>query len=235
MFRIAIVEDEEEIRCQLGEYAQQYAQEYKTELEISLFSDGSELLAGYRPIYDILFLDIDMPGINGMETAERIRTQDDEVVIVFVTNLMQYAIQGYAVRALDYVLKPITYGMFCLKLDKAIAMVRGRGGGQIILRLNEGIQRLDTRQIYYVEVQRGVLRYVTALGEFMVRGTLQSAAEELENYHFVRCNYWYLVNLLHVTKVGKDTAEVAGIQLQISRRNRSGFMAALTEYVGGGV
>ena len=189
MLQIAVVEDEESTRSQLREFVEEYAREHKIQIQLCVFSDGSEILEEYRPIYDILFLDIDMPGINGMETAERIRTQDDEVVIVFITNLMQYAIQGYAVRALDYVLKPITYGMFSLKLDKAIAMVRRRGGGQILLRLSDGMQRLDTRQIYYVEVQRGVLRYVTELGEFMVRGTLQSAEEELGNYHFVRCNY----------------------------------------------
>jgi len=235
LLHIALVEDEDTTRAQLQAFLAQYAAEHGQEFQISLFRDGSEILEDYRASYDIIFLDIEMPHINGMETAERIRTQDDEVVLVFITNLVQYAIRGYAVRALDYVLKPVNYGTFALKLEKAARMAGRRTSGQIILRLSDGIQRLNTRDIYYVEVQRGILHYVTALGEFSVRGTLQSVEEELQRHHFARCNYWYLVNLSHVTKVLKDTVEVAGIKLQISRRNKNTFMTALTEYVGGGL
>ena len=103
-----------------------------------------------------------------------------------------------------------------------------------VLRLSDGAVRLETRQIRYVEVQNGVLRYHTELGDFDVRGTLQAAEAELAPYHFVRCNYWYLVNLMYVSKVKKDVAVVDGVELQISRRNKNAFMAALTDYVGGG-
>jgi len=234
LLHIALVEDDDATRDQLQSFLNRYATEHSQEFQISPFRDGNEILSGYHPSYDIIFLDIEMPGINGMDTAEQIRAQDSEVTLVFITNLVQYAIRGYAVRALDYVLKPISYGTFALKLEKAIKMADQHTSGKIILRLPDGIQRLSTREIYYVEVQRGVLRYVTALGEFNVRGTLQSVEANLQQYHFVRCNYWYLVNLLHVSRVSKEKVEVAGIELQISRRNKNAFMAALTEYVGGG-
>ena len=234
MLRIAVVEDSAEMRGQIHDFLLRYEKETGTELLVSLFSDGAEILDRYRPIYDIIFLDIEMPGVNGMDAAEQIRAWDSEVVLVFITNLAQYAIRGYSVRALDYVLKPINYFTFSTKLEKAVQMVQRQASGQVVLRLSDGAVRLETRQIRYVEVQNGVLRYHTELGEFAVRGTLQAAEAELAPYHFVRCNYWYLVNLMYVTKVQKDTAVVAGAELQISRRNKNAFMAALTDYVGGG-
>jgi len=154
--------------------------------------------------------------------------------MVFITSLSQYAIRGYSVGALDYVLKPVSYYTFALKLDRAMELVNRRSSGQVFLRLPDGMVRLETRQIYFVEIQRGVLRYVTSLGEFTLRGTLQSAMEALSPSHFVRCSNWCLVNLMHVSKVTRDTVEIAGHSLQISRRNRSAFLDALTDYVGGG-
>ncbi len=234
MLRIAVVEDNAEMRGQIHDFLLRYREENRIDLQVTLFRDGAEILDRYRPIYDIIFMDIEMPGVNGMDAAEQIRAWDSEVVLVFITNLAQYAIRGYSVRALDYVLKPINYFTFSTKLEKAAQMVQRRASGQVVLRLSDGAVRLETRQIRYVEVQNGVLRYHTELGDFDVRGTLQAAEAELAPYHFVRCNYWYLVNLMYVSKVKKDVAVVDGVELQISRRNKNAFMAALTDYVGGG-
>ena len=78
-----------------------------------------------------------------------------------------------------------------------------------------------------------MLHYHTEQGELVVRGTMQATEQELARYHFVRCNYWYLVNLRYVTEIRRDTVIVAGNELEISRRNRTAFMTALTNYVGG--
>ena len=234
MLHIAVVEDDAAFLTQIKAFLTQYGREKGVELRISLFRDGSEIIDGYRPVYDIIFLDIEMPQVNGMEAAEHIRAQDGEAVLVFITNMAQYAIRGYSVGALDYVLKPVTYYTFSTKLDRAISMVRRRASGQVILNLPDGAVRLETRQIYYVDIQSRMLHYHTQLGEFVLRGTLQKAEEELGKYHFVRCNYWYLVNLMHVSGVHKDKVTVAGHELEISRRNKNTFMTALTNYVGGG-
>jgi len=234
MLRIALVEDHEPTLDQLHSFLERYGAEHDLTIEVSLFRDGCEILEDYHPVYDVIFLDIDMPHTDGMTAAEQIRTKDSEAVLVFITNLVQYAIKGYSVQALDYVLKPVDYYVFSAKLERALDLISRRTSGQIVLKLPDGAVRLDTRQIYYVEVQNGILHYVTRQGEFSLRGTLQSTQEELLPYHFARCNYWYLVNLRHVEKVTKDTVMVAGTELQISRRNKNTFMTALTEYVGGG-
>lgn len=233
LVRIAIVEDEADQREQLRSYIEQYGGETGQQFDVGLFSSGQALLDGYTPIYDIILLDIEMPGINGMETAEHIRALDNDVVLMFVTNMAQYAINGYSVGALDFVLKPVNYYTFTVRFARALNRARQRQNGQILLTLPDCVRRLDTQQIYYVEVQNRMLHYHTELGEFVLRGTMQSAEKELSRYHFVRCNHWYLVNLSHVAEVRRDMVVVAGTELEISRRNRTAFLTALTEYVGG--
>ena len=112
MIRIALVEDEAEVRAQLQGYVQRHTRQYGTEFVVTEFADGMELLDDYRPVYDVLFLDVEMKHLDGMETARRVRELDKDVIIVFITNMAQYAIGGYAVGALDYVHKPVPYFAF---------------------------------------------------------------------------------------------------------------------------
>lgn len=118
MTRIAIVEDEAAVREQLAGYVQRYTRQYGTPFEVTEFADGMEILEDYRPQFDIIFLDVEMKHLDGMETARRIRERDGGVLIVFITNMAQYAIRGYAVGALDYVLKPVPYFAFSQQLQR---------------------------------------------------------------------------------------------------------------------
>ena len=138
MFRIAIVEDQEETRECLNRFVRQYAEEQGLQVEISLIADGSEIAEHYTPGFDIIFMDVEMPRLDGFAAAEAIRAVDAEVVLVFVTNMAQYAIRGYEVDALDYVLKPVNYYQFCTKLSRAIQRVQRRRGGQVVLQLAGG-------------------------------------------------------------------------------------------------
>ena len=103
MIRVAIVEDEVAVRDQLMGYVQRYMRQYDAQIEVTMFTDGVEILEEYRPVYDIIFLDVEMQHLDGMETASRIRALDSDVLLIFITNMAQYAIKGYAVGALDYV------------------------------------------------------------------------------------------------------------------------------------
>ena len=156
MFKIAIVEDQEETRESLNRFVRQYAQEQGLQVEISLITDGAEIAEHYTPGFDIIFMDVEMPRLDGFGAAEAIRAVDADVVLVFVTNMAQYAIRGYEVDALDYVLKPVNYYQFCTKLSRAIQRVQRRRGGQVVLQLaGGGIQLLDTADIYYLETTAG--------------------------------------------------------------------------------
>lgn len=118
--RIAIVDDEEIERNRLQEYLEKYEEENRVVLNVDNFSSGDQLMKNYRLAYDIILFDVDMPGTNGMETAKRIREVDANVVMLFVTNIAQYAIDGYEVEAVDYILKPIAYYDFSMKFKRAV-------------------------------------------------------------------------------------------------------------------
>ena len=233
MAKIAVVEDNDAMRAQLCGFIAQYAQESGHQLDVTAFSDGAQLVEPYRPGFDIIFLDIEMPTLGGMPTAERIRRQDPDVVLVFVTNMAQYAIRGYEVDALDFVLKPVSYYQFSTKLERALQRIRRRRGGQVALQVSGGVQLLDTDDILYLETRDRLLHYHTTTDTWSVRGSLLKAEKDLAAYHFARCNQCYLVNLRHVRGVQDDLVQVGEERLEISRRQRTAFLAALAAYVGG--
>ena len=172
MAKIAVVEDNDAMRAQLCGFIAQYAQESGHQLDVTAFSDGAQLVEPYRPGFDIIFLDIEMPKLGGMPTAERIRRQDPDVVLVFVTNMAQYAIRGYEVDALDFVLKPVSYYQFSTKLERALQRIQRRRGGQVALQVSGGVQLLDTDDILYLETRDRLLHYHTATDTWSVRGSL---------------------------------------------------------------
>ena len=232
--RIAIVEDNADVRAQLCGFVEQYAAESGKPLEVQTFPDGAAI-APYQGGFDIIFMDIEMPQQGGMATAERIRAVDQDVVLVFVTNMAQYAIRGYEVDALDFVLKPLNYYQFKVKLERAIHRVERRGSTQIPIQTMGALRLLNTNDIYYLETHSRMLYYHTAHEVLPVRSSMQSAEKQLAPYHFVRCNQCYLVNLRHVEAVQDDFVLVGGDKLVISRRQRTAFMAAVADYVGGTV
>lgn len=207
MTRIAIVEDEAAVREQLAGYVQRYTRQYGIQFEVTMFTDGVEILEDYRPVYDIIFLDVEMQHLDGMETARRIRELDSDVLLIFITNMAQYAIKGYAVGALDYVLKPVP--------------------------VDGGMRRLDAATIYYIESEGHRVHFYTEDGDFSAPGALKVLEEKLAGRLFARCNSGYLVNLAQVSGVQQNTVQVGPHELQISRPKRRAFLAALADYIGG--
>ena len=151
MIRVAIVEDDAEVQGVLQEYVRRYTRQYGTEFEVTLFADGVDILDDYRAVYDIIFLDVEMKHLDGMTTAERIRQMDAEVILIFITNMAQYAIRGYSVGALDYVLKPVPYFAFSQQLMKAVTRLEKRAKRYLTVPVEGGLRRLDTASIYYLE------------------------------------------------------------------------------------
>ena len=233
MIRIAMVEDEAAVREQLQGYIQRYTRQYGTEFAVTEFSDGVEILDAYRPVYDIVLLDVEMKHLDGMETARRIRELDRDVVLLFITNMAQYAIKGYAVGALDYLLKPVPYFAFSQQLQKAEEKLRRRARHYLAVPVEGGLRRLDTAQIYYMESEGHRVHFYTEEGEFLAPGALKTFEEKLADLPFARCNSGYLVNLAQVKSVQQGLTQVGPYELQVSRPKRKSFLAALADYIGG--
>lgn len=232
MIRIAIVEDEENYIKQLTEYLREFQKTAGEEIDVTVYRDGDGITDKYKPRYDIILMDIQMKFVDGMTAAEEIRRVDSKVIIIFITNMKQYAIRGYKVGALDYILKPVSYFAFSERLGFAVARIKRRSSNFVTIQVKGGILRLDLADIYYVESQGHNLIYHTSNGEYLSSGTMKLAEEELVGYGFSRGNKSYLINLAHVEGIQDKCAQIKGERLQLSRPRQNAFMQDLTKYWG---
>ena len=188
MFRIGIAEDDPSFQKTISEYIERYKKETNIDIQASFFQDGNELVFKYEPIYDVLLLDIEMPKMNGMDAAREIRKRDQRVLIIFITNMAQYAINGYEVGALDFVLKPIKYFSFSMKLEKALKSVKGQESVNILLEYKDGMKKVSSDEIVYVEIRDHWLHIFTVDEEYQLLSTLKEFAAKLADYHFICCS-----------------------------------------------
>lgn len=229
MIRVAIVDDEDDAAQQLEQCLREYERDCNTEFDIDRFASGDTFLEKYTlGKYQIVFLDISMPGTDGYKTSRILRGMDANVVLIFVTNLAQYAIKGYEVGALDYILKPVAYYSLKMKIKRALAAVHAESNVQISVTNGEGLWRFNANDLCYVEVIDHVLVYHTKEVNIRAVGSLKNEEKRLSEESFFRCNYCYLVNLRCVTGVQGNMAIVNGDKLQISRSRKKEFLQRLT-------
>ncbi len=232
MNHIAVVEDSARDRAVLDSYLEKYQQEKNCHFQITHFTDGDEIALGYKGGYDVILMDIEMTFMDGMSAAEEIRRADPEVLIIFITNSPQYAIKGYAVQALDYILKPLSYYAFCQRMDRVRELLDNHQKHYLTVPCQGGVQKLETSDIYYVEVCNHDLLFHTRQGEIHSTGSMRSIEEKLSPESFFRSSKAYLVNLEHVDGIREEDAIVHGDRVQISRAKRKTFLAALNHYMG---
>jgi len=230
LLRIAVVDDDQIAISRLRECLNHYSEEKGVNFNIKVCQNGIDLLVGYRSDYDIIFLDVDMPDINGFQTARRIRELDECVILVFVTNLAQYAIEGYKYHAADYIVKPLKYHTFALKMHMILKHCQTHQQTSIFVKTKNGEVRLTTDSIYYVEIHQHGILYHTETGNFSGYGTLKKVEEMLPREEFYRCNNCYIVNLKYVNQINDSTVRVRDEELEVSRPRRKGFVEAVHEY-----
>ena len=178
-------------------------------------------------------MDIEMKFMDGMTAAEIIRQTDKDVVIIFITYTPQYAIRGYSVEALDYIVKPVSYFAFSQRLSRAIARMKKREQKALIIPVKSGTVRVDVSSIYYIESQGHNIIYHTSSGEYVSSGTLKDSEEALKSLHFFRGSKWYLINLQMVEGVEDGAARLKnGKTVTLTRGRKKEFMEALAQYWG---
>lgn len=235
MIRIAIVDDDSTSIELLKSYIMQYQRERGEEMSVTAFSDGDELVENYKAEFDMILLDIEMRFMDGMTAAKKIRESDPEVVIIFITNMTQYAINGYQVNATDYVLKPVSYFSFSQSLDRALVRMGKRVKHYIAISVKGGTVKLGVAEICYVESQGHRLIFHTKTDEYVTFSTMKEIEEKLKDYHFFRCNKGILLNLAFVDGVQDGCVIVNNEMLVISRGRKKDFMEELTNYLGGAI
>lgn len=229
---IAIVDDEQSVINGLTEYFERYFKEKNLAYHIKSYTDPKKFVFDFSNNYDLICLDIEMPELNGIQVAQEIRKSDEDVLIMYITNMAQFALKAFEVNAVDYVLKPIRYDDFYIKMQKAMRYIRQNEEKTIALETDKGTMIFEISSIYYIEVSLHYLTYHTKSGNIIVRGSM-SQTEKILSESFVRPANSFLINLKYVENVQQNSVTVNGDVLPLTRTRKNEFMKAFAKYIGG--
>ena len=230
MLDIAIVEDRKDAVQTLTDHIARLKKEKGIECKVTVFENGLFFIENYKPIYDAVFMDIEMPLMNGMEAAKKMREVDPYVPLVFITDLKQYALKGYEVEAMDFLVKPVNYTSFATMMER-VKRRSTKKEEQLTISTAQGTFNVNINDIYYVEMQSHYVVYHTAHGEVRFFGSLSDEEKRLPGDRFVRCNSGFIVNLAHVKKIQDGDVYVAETGLPISRNKKTAFMQSLLRFM----
>lgn len=232
--KIAIVEDQRVEQERLTRYIKDFCQQAGLPVEVTCFNDGLDITSDYKAQFDVIYLDVEMEIMDGMTTAKKIRQKDKEVLLVFVTNHSQVAIQGYSVEAIDFLLKPLSNFVFEEHFKKILRKLPTPEEDQQFLYIKNKAStfKIAQKNILYIESEGHHLHIHTKNETITTSNTLKNMESLLDSSTFFRSNSGYIVNLAHVEKIEGNISYVGGQALQISRPRKKDFMTALTNYVG---
>lgn len=230
MLRIAVVEDDKACSDLLKEYIDRFCKQSGEQARVAAFGDGIDIASDYAAEYDIIFLDIVMKHMDGLKTAEYIRKKDKNVIIVFVSSDARFAVNGYSVEALSFMVKPVTYPVFSKEMGRCVEKIKNGRGKYVVLTTENGIDKIAVDKIIYIESQNHKMLINTTEKPYCVYETMKSLEGRLPKDQFSRCNNCYLVNLDFVKGVHGEYALVNGEELKISRSRRKGFIDDISSY-----
>ncbi len=229
--RIAVVDDELEQRKTLLSYLTRFAKENDITWEIDVFENPVDFLSSFDDQYSLLLLDIEMPGMTGLELAKRIRLENSNVGIIFVTVMAQYAINGYEVNALDFMVKPVNYFPFSLKMMKAYKNLPV--DRKILLRSEGETLVVIDKDILYIEGSNQYIIVHTKDKAIRVKRSLKDIEAKLVQSKFARCSNSFIVNLNHITKISGNDLYIGRDLLPISRSKKKEFIETMNRHFGG--
>jgi DNA-binding LytR/AlgR family response regulator len=231
MYHIAIVEDSRFDQKQLLEYLHRYEKETNISFQIDTFSDGADLIHNYPAQLDILLMDIVMNKLDGMKTARLVRRRDEKVILIFISSMIQYAIQGYSVDAMDFLVKPVSYMGLKLRLDRALLKLGKNASRHIKVHNADGDHSIPVSDICYLETSHHKVVIHTKNQTIPANCSMRTLEKELADMPFFRCHTAFLVNLKYIDKVQGNDIWVNGQLLSISRYRRKDFLEVWTAYL----
>ncbi len=208
MLQVAICDDEEYYREKIQSLLKQYLDKQDLKYTIQLYSSGEQFLNHYENNvkYDIVFLDISMKKLDGIQTASQIRTFHNTTFLVFVTAFIDYALEGYKVNAVRYIMKDTLQTAIpeCMN-----AILQKMQTAQITFSFMDGIRTLYTDNILYIESKKhkSYFYYMQSdITTFQIYEKLDCIEETLSKHNFLRIHKSYLVNMKHIRKISNYTA-----------------------------
>ncbi len=230
--KIAVVDDDASCREHMRALLERYAREQEVDFRIELFDSSEAFITYYTSTYFAVFLDIEMPDVDGIKLGRLLRERDRAVPILYTTAFQRFAREGYQVSAVDYFIKPVPYFRLSVTLDA----LRRRlpAAGMLSVRNREGSYTLCEQDICYIEARGHHITIHAISGELECWGSLNELTEKLSPGLFSRCNSCYIVNLSFVSAMNGSDLVVNGERLHMSRDGKKQFLADMNAYLAGG-
>ena len=237
-FLIAVTEDQETDFQRLNSMIRRYAQEHSQPLSVVRFSDGGQLLEQYDQRFDLLFMDIGLPQISGMAASLKVRQMDEMIPIIFTTNMAQYAVQGYEVGAMGFMLKPVAYVQLENYLSKAIAVCRRNQllaeHSILVLGGERNFRRVSADDIVYIVKDKNYIVYhLNGQESFRERGTFKDVIPRFEDTTIRQVGSGCMVNLRYVKKKEGNDVYLPDVVFSITMPFRKSFTQELMNYMRG--
>lgn len=213
--RIAVCDDERVHAQGNVELIQKWATLCKVNVNIDLFSSAEEFLFRWSEgePYDLALFDIQMRNMTGIELAKTIREKDKELQIIFVTGIATHVFEGYDVSALNYLVKPYTPQVLAGVLDKAYAVFKQKEAGSLMVSQESRLVRIPYAEILYMEIKGHYFDIYTIMGEFRTKKKMDAMISLLDSSLFIRCHRSFIVNIAHVSSLGRLDIKLKGGQI----------------------
>ena len=230
MINIGIVEDSQVDQEKLSKVIATYFNKNLIDYSLKVFNTANSFLSS-NDIFDLLFFDIFLGGsLTGMDIARKARERlGNNLVIVFITSSMAYAIEGYSVDASAYIIKPITEEEFNLKMPRIIDKINSKISDFIILTTTEEKVSVNISDIDYIEVYGHYLTYCVNNKKYTVRQTLSDAENKLSKFGFFRINKFNMINIRKISKFIGDDVYIKDAVLKVARSRKQEFKKELVK------
>lgn len=228
MYTVAVCDDEKIITTKLKKLIEDWSQT----IQVECFESGEELIHNYHP-YHAIFLDIDMEGINGIETGKQIRKMDKETKIIYLTAYRDYVSGAFEVHAFQYLLKPIQKNILWDTLDEIFQYIKNPEKKTVLdFQTVNGIVCLPIEQIYYFEYSNRRIRMVEEKEEYYMVEKISNIFERMKEFGFSMPHQSFVVNMLHVKNIKNQQIYMDnGMLLPISQKKQKLWKQELTEYL----
>lgn len=228
---IAIVDDCLNDQIILKEFINRYSKLNEEKIDVICFSTGKDFLDSNKD-FDVVFLDIEMPILDGIKTAKLLREKNKSVPIIFETNMANYALFGYEVHAMDFIVKPITYDNFQDRVSRAVEFAKSQQQKKIIVYdKNDDIVTITTKDVCYIEKNKNYTFYKTPFEVYHKRETLEQAIESSFDKKLIQASSGLFINPNYLEKILSTSIIINGEEKPLARRRKQQFINEYMQYL----